>query len=413
MHRKVFVGRNPWAILAVATMAQTVSALVGLATLPLAPFIRADLGISRAQVGLLVSATYVGAAVVSVPAGLLTDALGVRVMVTASQLAIGLGVFLFSMAPSYSWILLAMPLIGLGYGAFNPGTGKAVIDWFSGRLRGSAMGIRQTGFALGGALGAAVLPGLAILHSWRTALLVASGVALASGAIFWGVYRDRSVGTQSRLADSPMRKVRQLMTNRDLATVAASGFLFSGTQLIVVSYLMLFLHEVARVPLVQAGALLAVTQISGVAGRIGSGVMSDRLLGGRRKAPLMAMGLGSSLAAGVFSAVGPGWPAPALIAIAALLGATAVGWNALYNVMVAETVAPEQVGVAVGLGTTANYVGVVFLPPLFGLLVDVAHSYALAWRVVALAALCNSLLLLMARDKYSRRGRSQPATRGG
>src|SRR5438067_12084671 len=67
-----------WAVLVLITLAHALGALAVLSAAPLSPFLLDALHLSRAQVGLLLPAVYLGGALMSVPAGSLTGRLGVR-----------------------------------------------------------------------------------------------------------------------------------------------------------------------------------------------------------------------------------------------------------------------------------------------------------------------------------------------
>src|SRR2546428_9825701 len=67
-----------WAILVLVTLAHALGALAVLSVAPLSPFLLDALHLSRAQVGLLLPAVYLGGVLMSLPAGWLTDRLGVR-----------------------------------------------------------------------------------------------------------------------------------------------------------------------------------------------------------------------------------------------------------------------------------------------------------------------------------------------
>src|SRR5207248_4893449 len=68
----------PWLVLIASVLVQTSASFGNQAISPLAPFLIRDLDISRFQIGLLVTATYIGALFVLIPAGGLSDQVGVR-----------------------------------------------------------------------------------------------------------------------------------------------------------------------------------------------------------------------------------------------------------------------------------------------------------------------------------------------
>src|SRR5437870_7359468 len=133
-----------WAILALVTAAHGFGALAVLAVAPLAPFLLDSLQLTRAQVGWFLPAVYLGGVLMSLPAGWLTDRLGVRLTLGAGQAVIGLLVLVAALAGSLRTLLACLVLAGFGFSVLNPSTGKAVLEWFPPRGRGLAMGIKQT-----------------------------------------------------------------------------------------------------------------------------------------------------------------------------------------------------------------------------------------------------------------------------
>ena len=85
-------------MLALVTLAHALGALSVLSVAPLAPFLLESLQLTRAQVGLFVPAVYLGGVLMALPAGWLTDRLGVRATLALGQLVIGSGVLLASAA---------------------------------------------------------------------------------------------------------------------------------------------------------------------------------------------------------------------------------------------------------------------------------------------------------------------------
>src|SRR5256885_14978971 len=159
-----------WSVLALVTVAHALGALSVLSVAPLSPFLLDALELSRAQVGLLLPAVYLGGVMMSLPAGWLTDRLGVRLTLGGGLLVIGALVIAASWTRSVPALLGALVVAGFGFSVLNPSTGKAVVEWFPPRGRGFAMGIKQTGLTLGGLTGALTLPPLALVSGWRVAL---------------------------------------------------------------------------------------------------------------------------------------------------------------------------------------------------------------------------------------------------
>src|SRR5690606_13196576 len=83
-------------------------------------------------------------------------------------------------APGYAWLLVCAALAGVGNSAINQAGARGVVLWFPPSRRGTAMGLRQTGNMLGGALAAALVPALGVALGWRAGAAVAGALVLAS-----------------------------------------------------------------------------------------------------------------------------------------------------------------------------------------------------------------------------------------
>jgi MFS family permease len=178
----------------------------------------------------------------------------------------------------------------------------------------------------------------------------------------------------------------------------AYGWVFMGALGSVVAYLAVSLNHDAGLSPVRAGLLLAVLQVGGIAGRLGFGVLSDRL---RSRGLVMslsaAMAVGSCLAMALLGHGTAGAPLLALLAF--LLGLSCMGWNALYITLVAEVVPIEHAATAVGAGTTVTFIGMFLVPPVFGLIADHAGSYAWSWLALAAWSAFGVLISLAVRDR--------------
>src|SRR5689334_5033655 len=118
-----------WGVLVLVTLAHALGALAVLSVAPLSPFLRDALGLNRAEVGLLLPAVYLGGVLMSLPAGWLTDRLGVRITLGVGQAVIGVLVLVAALAGELATLLATLVLAGFGFSVLNPSTGdrKSVV----------------------------------------------------------------------------------------------------------------------------------------------------------------------------------------------------------------------------------------------------------------------------------------------
>jgi nitrate/nitrite transporter NarK len=158
---------------------------------------------------------------------------------------------------------------------------------------------------------------------------------------------------------------------------------------------------------VAAGGLLAVCQLAGAVGKPLSGLVSDRLLGRRRRPLLVALAAVAALVCAVFAAIGPGRTALLWLLLVAL-GVSAVGWGGLFGTLSGELTGPATAGAAAGVTAAIDNVGIFLGPLVFGLIVDHTGSYAPAWWALVAAAAMAALLVWLIHERPAQTGQRAP-----
>ena len=392
----------PWVALALATLAHAFGSFSALAVAPLSPFLVDALHLTRAQVGLLLPAAYLGGVAMSLPAGWMTDRAGVRATLAAGLALIGVMVALASRADGLGGVLACLVVAGFGFSVLNPATGKAVLDWFPPRRRGVAMGIKQTGLTLGGVLGALALPPLAATSDWRHALMAAGFTSVACAFVVVVAYPKPPVAhtpltrDRARLSDLPT-----FLRRPGVVVVLACGFALSMAQSSLLAYVTLYGREVLGLTAVEAARLLALSQVGGTASRLAWGMVSDRFFQSRRR-PGIVISAGIGIVSFALLAAGP-WLPTAMIALLALTaGAAAFGWVGLYFTLVAELGGARYAGLLTGVAVTFSWSGVLVGPPVFGAIVQATGGWPASWLLLAVIALVVALVLPRPRPLVQR-----------
>lgn len=157
------------------------------------PAIRADLGVSIGEMGLLLSAFAWSYALAQLPVGGLVDRAGPRLL-------LGLGMTLWSLAQaagglvtSFGQFIWARVILGVGEAPQYPTSARVVSNWFAVRDRGVPTGIFNAASPLGTAIAPPLLTLLMLTFNWRW-MFVAMGVVGLLGAVVWIlVYRDPAI----------------------------------------------------------------------------------------------------------------------------------------------------------------------------------------------------------------------------
>jgi MFS family permease len=347
----------------------------------LAPMLEVELGLTRAEIGFLTSLVFIGSMITSRPAGKLTDSIGpTRVLFGALVLFAG-GMAFAALAPSTVAFMLAVLLAGLAYGGVNPPT-NVVVAGQLGRRLGFFLSVKQSGVPLGGLLAGVALPPIAVAFGWRWALAVTVVVCIAVAAST-PLLRNAAVlrGSSAVQSEPSIRR-------RELVAIGFFGFVMSGSQWTVFTYLTLFLTDDLGFTLGVAGLALGLAQGMGAGGRLIWGWLSDSP--GRRLVILVVVAL---LSAGLLAALAGGAGQVALWPIAAALGLALVGWNGAYHALVAERAGAGRIGKASGNALVFVFAGAVALPPLLGILGDALDSWPALWAVDAAVVILAALVL--------------------
>ena len=391
-----------WTCLTLVTAAHGLGAFSVLAVAPLSPFLLDALGLSRAQIGLLFPAIYLGGVLTSLPAGWLTDRLGVRLTLTLGQTVTGAAMALAAFMAGFPALLAPLFLAGVGWSVVNPTTGKAIVEWFPPRERGLAMGVKQTGLTLGGIANALLLPPLALRLGWSPALAVAAGASLLSAALVGATYRSAPTRAEAPSSERPrLAEIRPFLLRPGLLGLFACGLTLSVVQSSLVAYFVLYAKEVFRVSVVEAGQLFALVQAGGTGARLAWGIVSDRFFAGQRHPGLIVTAL---IGAGVSVTFALGGPALAPLAalLAIIAGAGVFGWVGLHLALVAEIGGARYAGLLTGVAVAFAWSGVLVGPPIFGLVLDATGSYRLPWLILGATALLSALALSRLRPLVQR-----------
>ena len=386
--------RSRWAVLSLLTAAHTLSAAAALAVAPLAPVLLDALDLTRAQVGLFVPAIYLGGVLMSMPAGWITDRLGVRATLGAGLLLEALMIALAGEAPRFTVLLACLFGAGVGFSVVNPTTGKAIIERFPLRERGLAMGIKQTGLTLGGMLAAFTLPAVALRWGWQAAFTVA-GACAALGALA-GLMSGRGPGTVAArpTVQNPPRfaEVGEFLRNRSFVVLLLSGFTMALTQSSLLAYFALYARDHLGYGVVAAGSLLAAAQAGGTVSRLAWGAISDRLFGGRRR-PCLIINASVGAAACLVFALGLPLPGPVAALVAFVFGAGAFGWTGLYLALAAEVGGARYAGLLTGVAVTCAWSGILVGPALFGAALETLGSYRWPWLALTCSGAAVAVIL--------------------
>lgn len=391
-----------WAVLALATLAQTGGCFLVQGLGALGPALQAAFALDAAQVGFAMTAAQTTPIVGLLIAGLLLDRFSERLIVGVGATMVAASLFGAARAQSYGDLLAWLVIASVGYCTVQPGGGKVVAAWFPASTRGFAMGVRQAGLPLGAALAALILPAAAARHGWRFAFDLGAGAALASGWLFALLYRPppEPLPERRRRHDPWRQRLAELAPR--LPRIVWPGVTLVSAQFCLTVYLPLDLRDRFGIPVATGVKLLFAAQFAGAAARVILAAWSDRSRGGRFF-PL-AISMGAIVLGIALWLAAPGAPLWVVAALAAWLGFFGFGWYGPWIALVSEAAPRGQIGFMIGLAMAINQVFVALVPPAFGAVRDATGSFVYGWGIIALGVALALLAQLGALNPRSAGG---------
>ena len=376
--------------------------LIGLG--PLIPSLKADLGMSALQGGLLIAVPTAMMGVVATLGGRIADRWGARRDVIIALCVIAGAGIARAFSPGYAVLLALTAIFGAGIGLAQPALPRLARGLVGGRV-GLATGIYAGGFFTG-SVSAAFLTGAVLLpafgDSWRGPLLVwgvLAGVALAiwlASLRFWSAPSSDARPAHSVDAAPPAGSTWSPWRDRAI-WITSWLFLGQGLFYYLLAAWLPSVYEDLGMSARQGALLFALFNLATFPAMVGLPALSDRA-GSRR--PVMLFAAVLTLTAGLGLALAPdagGWD----IVWAILAGAGSSGIFGLTLVLPTDYAPPSRTGAAAGMMLMIGYLGSATGPLIGGVVRDLTGSFSGAlWvlPVISVSLVAGAIVLPRRRE---------------
>jgi MFS family permease len=358
------------------------------------PTMAASLGLNNVQLGFLASAQYWGVLAVVFVAGSLSDRYGRMRIVLLGLVVFTAFTWLIGLSNGFAEAFAFRFVSGLGEGMFWPVAMASVASYF-GLRKGFALGVFYVGFDVGSASGPALAGlALALTSNWRYAFFVAPLMGLAPVAMAL-LFQTRRANVENQ-NDRGMRltlgrdALLLLRRSRNVKIIMLFAFLATWASVWQVVYLPYYFKAVLGYNLIYADFLVPVVAISGAAGKLVVGRLSDRW---NRRSILEVTSVLVVLSYLVFfsstnlylvmlAAVSMGFFSSAIFPVMQALMADSCGTRALF-------------GAGLGLSTTSQSVATALSSFISASLFSFGVGRALAASALVPAALMTAVSLLL------------------
>lgn len=328
---------------------------------------------------------------VSVPFGMWLDRIDHRWAIGAAGLgllAAGLWGRHAALAGDYPSLVASRVLGGAAAVLVWNGGANVIGRAFPARSQATAIGIFTSGAPAGFALGQVTGPVVANEFGWATVFLAYGLAGLVPLSVF-AALTVRSPLTVSGGSAPQVGDFRRVLTNPGMWSVGAMGFAATSMYLVLNSWLPTYLTEVLAYPLVTGGLVVGVLPAVGILARSSSGLVSDRLFGGRRRPVLLASFV---VATPLVAAIVLTDSAPVLVLVLAIAGFFVQLGPGIFVVQARETVEANVSATAISFVTSLTALGAFVGPVVAGYLIELTGAYVLAFGFAGAMGLFGLLL---------------------
>lgn len=396
--------RLPWSSLLLLSAGIFVAVTSEFLPIGLLPQLTTELGISEAQVGLLITVFAGSVVVATAPLTHLTRAMPRKRLLVALLAVFAVANLAAALAPSYAVLLVSRVIGGAAHGVF-----WAVVTPYAARLvpperLASAVAIATSGATVATVAGVPLGTLLGSAVGWRASFAVIAGLVVVIAALIIAVLppvehragaRDVASAIGQRHRDATLAPVLVLCATVVLVTLGHATFY---------TYIAAWVIEVASFDAGAVAGILLLFGAAGALGVVGAGILGDRMP--RALLPVLLIGVTLSVAG---LAVLAGQPV-AVVVLVVLWSAFLGGVPVIFQARLLQTASPALRDIAAAWITVSFNINIgIGGGALLGGLVIVTWSLA-ALPLVTVALLLAALGLVAVVGVLARRARGQIST---
>ncbi|MBI2831874.1 MAG: MFS transporter [Chloroflexi bacterium] len=386
--------KRRWTILGVVYLCILSFAITLQAVPPVLTLIIRELKLSHAQGGLLMSLFALPGIAISIPAGMLADRYGQKLIGLASFILVITGIAIVATGNSFPTLALGRIISGAGAITLMIISPQLLAQWFAGREIGIAMGVYSTGMPLGTILSLNFLSQLGANLGWRASIWVSIILPAASVLIFLLLFAPAPRKIQKA---TPPRETIFLSLRRTGAPIWIIGIawlLFNAAVISLFTFTPDLLTSAGISPS-QAGFITSAVMWPALVLSPLVGYLMDRI--GQKQAIIASGGITLAILI-PFVPSATGW----ILGLMLLIGAAQTLVPAPILALPPEATSPERLGLGFGIISTCLNLGILLGPASAGFVRDISGSYQQSYALMAGFMFFVAVAMIVLRWKQSK-----------
>ena len=280
-----------WWIVGLVFLATLINFIDRLTISVLAPVITTQLGLTNLQFASITMWFLVAYTASQGLSGKLYDRIGTRRGFTLSILVWSIAASAHAFARGLFSLSCLRFVLGLGEAGNWPGAAKVIAEWFPVRERAFAMGIFNSGVAIGNMVAPPLIVFLQMRFGWQAAFLVTGGLGFF-WLVLWLLFyetperhtalapEEYALIKEGQAGSASARKIgwSELLNYRQVWAIVLSRFLTDPVWWLYITWLPLYLYNVRGFSLKQIGMFAWLPYVAADAGSLLGGWLSGNLI---------------------------------------------------------------------------------------------------------------------------------------
>jgi MFS family permease len=230
-----------------------------------------SLSISHAEIGLGMTLLWLFYGLMQFPSGVLSDEKGGKPVANFGIFIFASAFLLMSITYSYFTFLIALIMMGIGFGCFTTVSLKMISNRFT-KKRGKILGVNSAMASLAGLTPIFILP-FADKFGWRLLIFIWAIISFIIGIFFFRNFVERNKETQTK--KEGVQNGVKIFKERNVISLLAVNTIMSFCWFGIISFLPIYLMEGKGINEVAAGIIFSLIFFSGLIIRPLIGHLSD------------------------------------------------------------------------------------------------------------------------------------------
>lgn len=247
--------------------------------------ITGDLQLDASSTGIILSAFFLGYAIMQIPGGWLADKFGAKRILLMAVIMWSIFTGLTAIAWSLTAMIVIRFLFGIGEGGFQPASSKIIATIFPKEERGRAMSIMLTS----GGIVSLIVPLLAAYLlgtiGWRMMFIIIGAIGAIIAFLYWKYIKLPQNEAEDASTENSAHKVnfKELLKTPLMWNLIIAYFCIYAVNWGLVSWIPTYLQKNRGLDLMSIGWAQTIPAITTIIGVYGSGYIIDKLPKGMEK----------------------------------------------------------------------------------------------------------------------------------